>query len=172
MNTVSVRFKSENDLRLAGEKSIEDALTRSCRALVMRPETKSLSSQVETYKAANSMICAEGSALHGIQLLGRGLGDVHIIDRRPGKRMAEHLRVPRCASVSYHDCIEGPVHGVYHRGRPQTVHSLAVLEFDKIMLKLSAIIGDLIILGRRQLNEIVNRDIDEWCKNAPRLHRK
>ena len=46
---------------------------------------------------------AEGSALHGRQLLGRLEQDIAVLRRRPGKRMAEASLRPRCRSLRYHD---------------------------------------------------------------------
>ena len=59
----------------AGEAYLEQVLERIGIG-VIRPEKFSIAEQMATYRAAQTLMFAEGSALHGAQLLGRALGDV------------------------------------------------------------------------------------------------
>ena len=111
----------------AGESAIEAALARA-GVDILRPETLPLVEQLRRYATADRLIFAEGSALHGLQLLGRGLGDVIVLLRRPGKTMARASIAPRVRSVSYHDCGVRLVHGLEPTGIVARNQALTVVD--------------------------------------------
>jgi len=111
----------------AGERATEAALARA-GVDIMRPETLPLVEQLRRYAGADRLLFAEGSALHGLQLLGRGLGDVDVLLRRSGQAMARASIAPRARSVSYHDCGVRLVHGLEPTGIAAKNTALTVLD--------------------------------------------
>lgn len=67
--------------KIAGEAYIEQ-LVASSGIRVVRPETLTLEDQLCAYRSADLLIFAEGSALHSLGLLGRGLAKVAVVKRR------------------------------------------------------------------------------------------
>jgi len=112
--------------RFAGEGYIEYALGQS-GAKVLRPETISLQEQLRIYAGASVLLFAEGSALHGMQLLGRNMNQVHVLNRRPGVNLASRLLRPRCTNLRYYD-VASLVPGLWMSGQPATPHGLSILD--------------------------------------------
>jgi hypothetical protein len=53
----------------------------------MKPGSMTLVEQMNTYRRADSVVFSEGSACHGVELLGsKSLGNVHLIERRVNHR--------------------------------------------------------------------------------------
>lgn len=104
------------DTRFAGEVMIEAALRRA-GVRIMRPETRPLVEQLRTYLGAERIIFAEGSAVHGLQLLGRLESDVVVLNRRTGKRIAEDSLRPRARRLEYRDSGAHVVNGIAHERR-------------------------------------------------------
>lgn len=92
--------------KIAGESYLEKAFT-SCGVQVIRPETMSLQQQTEVYRSAGTIIFSEGSAIHTLGLLGRGLGSVVVLQRRPDfKHVWQAEAVDRAESYWAIDSIE------------------------------------------------------------------
>ena len=68
--------------RFAGEAYVE-GLLREAGVVVIHPEDLSLREQVAWYRRARTLIFPEGSAIHGLQLLGRIHTHVVVIRRTP-----------------------------------------------------------------------------------------
>lgn len=117
--------------RFAGEAYLEQVLL-DCGARVLRPETQPLRTQLEAYAAADVLLFSEGSAVHGLQLLGRGLGDLVILRRIPEKRTAEPSLAPRGRSLSYRDALVDVICGLLEPDEPFTVLGLPVLDPERI----------------------------------------
>lgn len=86
----------------AGEGYVVGQLRRLGVA-VLDPARAPLAAQMAAYAGAARILFAEGSALHGRQLLGPVAQDIAVLRRRPGKRMAEAQLTPRCRKLTYHD---------------------------------------------------------------------
>jgi hypothetical protein len=82
----------------AGESYLCDCLTR-LGVQVIHPEVLPLRDQMAAYAGARVLVFAEGSAVHGRQLLGRIDQDVVVLLRRPESQIALNALLPRCASV-------------------------------------------------------------------------
>lgn len=67
--------------RFAGEGYLESCLA-AAGARTLRPETEPLQEQLREYWHAGKLIFSEGSALHGLQLLGADLPEVTVLGRR------------------------------------------------------------------------------------------
>jgi len=87
---------------MAGESYLERQLLQA-GVTVIRPEELRLRSQLRHYLRADTLIFSEGSAIHGLQLLGRGIGAVHILNRRWNFKMARAAIEPRAQMVQYQD---------------------------------------------------------------------
>lgn len=73
---------------LLGERHIESVLEAE-GFQIFRPEQHPLAVQMDVYRKANVLVFAEGSACHGVELLGTGmLGQVLLIVRRQTHRVA------------------------------------------------------------------------------------
>ena len=109
----------------AGESYLVQVLRRLGVA-VLDPGRASISEQMATYAGAGRLVFAEGSALHGRQLLGRLPQEIEVLRRRPEKAMAQaHLR-PRCRKLTYHDLSAGQLMAYWKSGatRPDPALSL------------------------------------------------
>lgn len=96
------QLNSPQEGRLLGESYL-CAMLEALGAQVCYPETLSLADQMAVYAGARHLIFAEGSAMHGRQLLGRADQSISVLNRRPGWRTAEAALRARAASVDYHD---------------------------------------------------------------------
>jgi hypothetical protein len=71
-------------------ESLFEAILRERGVAVVYPETISLEEQIQTYRQAKSIIIAEGSAQHGLELLGyHPRKKIVLICRRPQQRGME-----------------------------------------------------------------------------------
>lgn len=86
----------------AGEAYVAGLLEKRGVA-VLDPALAPLHDQLAAYAGAERILFAEGSALHGRQLLGRLPQDIGVLRRRSGKRTAEASLAPRCRKLVYHD---------------------------------------------------------------------
>ena len=111
----------------AGEAALERALARA-GVEVFRPEEHPLAEQLRTYAGAERLLFAEGSAVHSLQLLGRGLGDVAVILRRPGAAMARPSLEPRVRNLAYLDFGVRFAHGLEPTGAVAKNAALSVLD--------------------------------------------
>jgi hypothetical protein len=126
--------------RFAGEEYLETALAAS-GVTILRPENIQLIEQLRTYASADVLIFAEGSALFALRLLGRGLGDVVVINRREtptsGFKFCEKSLEPRVQSLTYVDARLGLVHPLRPSGMPATEYGLAFLDPRTLLEALS-----------------------------------
>jgi hypothetical protein len=84
----------------AGESYLVQVLQRA-GVRVLDPGRARLGEQLAAYAGAGVLIFAEGSAVHGRQLLGWRDQSIVILNRRQGARMAEAAMTPRCRDLQY-----------------------------------------------------------------------
>ena len=145
--------------RFAGESYLEQALAAN-GFRVLRPETVPLEQQVHAYCAAESIVFAGGSAIHGVQLMGRGLGDVTVLPRREGRRPGEVPLMSRARSLRYVDAVRGVVHGRNIQGVPADTRGLTILDPQRLLEGLP--IGD--AWDPKSFDEAVAADVEEWLQ--------
>lgn len=121
--------------KLAGEAAFEAAL-EAAGVRIFRPEQASITEQMTVYASAERLIFSEGSAVHGLQLLGRSLGDVTIISRRRGFRIGEVSIRPRSETLRYWEFIGGVVCGLTEDGRPAGALGLSLVRIRPILVGL------------------------------------
>ena len=79
---------------LIGEAELEAELTKQGYT-IFHPQQHDLSTQIATYKAAQQIIAAEGSALHLLAMVAEAKQEVAIIVRRPSgatRQLERHLK--------------------------------------------------------------------------------
>jgi hypothetical protein len=96
--------------RIAGEGYLDEAIRRA-GAIVAYPEELPLPEQMRLYRSAGRLVFSEGSALHGLQLLGRIRGEVGVLVRRPNSRMAGNAVRRRAARLHWLEATAGLVRG-------------------------------------------------------------
>jgi len=87
-----------------GGNAGEAYVVRCLKALgvrVIRPEALALEDQLRHYASARLLIFAEGSALHGWQLLGRIDQHVVVLNRRAQMRIGHAALMPRTTRLTY-----------------------------------------------------------------------
>jgi hypothetical protein len=111
---------------LVGEAALEDFFA-ALGARIYRPEQHPLAEQLATYLSHAQLVFTEGSALHGLQLLGRIPGELTVLARRPG-RFGQAFLAPRVAAL-HHVPLAGPaVHGRAPDGRHAEWEGLVYLD--------------------------------------------
>jgi hypothetical protein len=86
--------------RMAGEAALAGALERA-GVTVIAPERLPLTTQLGLYLGARVIVFAEGSAIHGLQLLGRVRAHVVVLNRRPQRRFGVEAVGPRVHALSF-----------------------------------------------------------------------
>lgn len=85
----------------------ESAIARSLQRLEFEtifPETLSLRDQLAIFKSAESLLFSSGSAIHGVQLLGKNVAHADIL-RRHTLGNWDSILASRCDSFTETDCI-------------------------------------------------------------------
>ena len=86
--------------RMAGERYLVLCLQQAGVQIVY-PELLSLPEQMRAYAGARHLVFAEGSAVHGRQLLGRLDQEIWIMRRRPRSHIALNQLAPRSLGLRY-----------------------------------------------------------------------
>ncbi|WP_296050590.1 glycosyltransferase 61 family protein [uncultured Alteromonas sp.] len=115
---------------LAGERYIENIMQAN-GITVIKPECLPLKEQLAIYAQAETLIFSEGSAIHGLQLLGHINCNVRILKRRPNVLMAKGLLTPRTKELTYHD-IGYLVAGLRADGSPATDAGITICDKDRV----------------------------------------
>lgn len=151
-------------VHFAGEAYLEHLL-RATGIKVLRPETLPLNEQLAEYASAKQLIFTEGSALYGLQLLGRAVGHVHVLARRPGFRLAENLLNARATSLQYIEVSQGLICGVHFNGNPNLCCGIPIFNEEALIEYLGAI--DPRLKSRwnhAQYLEACDKDVKQWLQ--------
>ncbi len=111
---------------LAGETYL-DRILEASGVKVIYPETLPLSVQVSYYKAAETLVFSEGSAVHALQLLGRLDADIGILVRRSKARIAQNSVMARARSLKYLEASPELVYGLRLSGLPNESKGITLL---------------------------------------------
>lgn len=111
--------------RFAGERCIEHCVEEA-GGVVFRPETATIAEQMTVYRTAGRLIFSQGSALHLLQLAGRGFADVFVLQSRPGASNFLPFLQPRCRSVRMLDVSPQMISGINHFGEREDASALAI----------------------------------------------
>lgn len=85
----------------AGETYLGEVLMQ-VGVKVVDPARLSILDQCAVYAGAQVLVFAEGSAMHGRQLLGRVAQDIHVLRRRPNRDIGLSQLAPRCRDLRFH----------------------------------------------------------------------
>jgi Glycosyltransferase 61 len=128
--------------RFAAEEHLERALSAS-GVTVVRPEVMPLADQLRLYASADVLIFAEGSALYGIQLLGRSVGDLVFLSRREKRWYGEASLAPRARSLTHVDATAGLVHPLRPSGEPAEEYGVTLVDPVRLLEALSDLVPNL-----------------------------
>ncbi len=103
-----LRYVSREGLSASGSgchagESYLVGLLRAAGVAVINPAAAPIREQMAAYAGAAHLVFAEGSALHGRQLLGHLPQDITVLRRRPGRKIALAALTARCDALAYHD---------------------------------------------------------------------
>ncbi|WJS84678.1 glycosyltransferase family 61 protein [Paracoccus sp. TOH] len=107
-----------------GESALVAALARAGVA-IMDPGKESLERQMAFYAGAKLLIFAEGSAMHGRQLLGRVDQKILVLRRRPHSTLARAHLIARCRELEYAPIIKAFAQPHRADGSPIPVRGVA-----------------------------------------------
>lgn len=110
----------------AGEAALVEAL-RAAGVAIMDPGREGLMRQMALYAGARLLIFAEGSAMHGRQLLGRVDQTILVLRRRPHSTMARAQLQPRCTRLDYAPVIRGFAAPIHLGGSEMLPHGITFL---------------------------------------------
>jgi hypothetical protein len=145
--------------RFAGEEYLEDVL-RKAGFRVLRPETVPIEEQLRAYAGAESIVFAGGSAIHGLQLMGRTPADVTVLNRWSGDRPFDLPLEPRVPSLRYFDAVRGLVRGLGLSGRPAHHCGISLLDPEKLLAVLP--IDD--AWDQKAFDAAVEADVERWLE--------
>ncbi len=151
----------------AGEGYVVGLLERLGVA-VLDPADAALRDQLAAYAGAERIIFAEGSAMHGRQLLGRLKQDIAVLRRRPDKRLAEAGLTPRCRSLSYHGVGNEMLMAYWKSGAKRPNPALSLYDVDKLQRTFAGFAVDLARLWHDDdFARAALRDITDWISFQP-----
>ena len=157
-----VVFVSRSRVRpLFSGESMLDAWFEANGHQVVYPEELSVRAQLALYAAAETVVFTEGSAVHGAQLLGRNLGHVIVVTRRPGRRLGRAFLLPRAERVTHIEALKGLVSAA---SESQQVHGFAVVDPARLREDLqTAGVAMPIGLDEATFARAQERDLLAWC---------
>ena len=149
----------------AGEAAL-DALLERCGARVVYPETLSLEEQLRIVVNARCLLVSEGSALHGLELVGhQPQTQVLVVARRPpwpGMDLPLRARFPR---LHWLDAVEELL---WQPPANPRVKGLARLNLDRLLDQLGSCLGwSFSTDERHQVQQAADRQIQELAKLLP-----
>jgi hypothetical protein len=100
---------------------------------VLDPGRTTIAVQMAAYVGARRLVFAEGSALHGRQLLGFLPQEIEVLQRRPGKVMAKAALRPRCNRLTYHDVGAGQLMAYWRNGAPRPDPALCLYDVPRLL---------------------------------------
>jgi hypothetical protein len=154
--------------RFAGEAYLESVLEEA-GFRPFHPETLTLEEKLRAFAGAESIIFAESSGLHTLQLMGRGLGDVTVLVRNPGWKVALEELTPRARSLRYVDAVRGILHTKDIPIRAEQARWRALHILDPEGLEAGLPLGA--AWDRTRFDAEVEADVAEWLeteRSSPR----
>lgn len=115
----------------AGEAYLDHCLAEA-GVQVVHPERLALAQQMRLLAGARHVVFAEGSALHGRQLLGRIDQDLSVLMRRDEQLMNLPELLARARSVEPVPAGRGGLHALDPKGGPRTFSALAFYDLPEV----------------------------------------
>lgn len=154
----------------AGEAYLTGALRRA-GVRVLDPRTCGVTDQLAAYAGARALVFAEGSALHGRQMLGRIRQDIHVLRRRARRDTGRAQLQPRCDRLAYHEAVGANLHAEMPGGGDRVDLMLAIYDLE-VVFDLFAALGHDLQKGwdEAAYQAAVEADIRAWlgrCHTSP-----
>lgn len=164
--------RSRLPAKFAGESYL-DEFFQAQGFEVLHPERLSIPDQLSAYLTSREIVFSEGSAMHGLQLLGRIHANVSVINRRSGSRLANHLIEPRVRSLRYYDADVINVHGCRLDGQPAPETGISFLSPGRIEQLVRELTGPsaLIPFDYNEYRVRCAEDLKEWLRHERNLPR-
>lgn len=149
--------------RIAGDELL-DSLMQSAGATIFHPENHSLSDQLSLYHSARTLIFSEGSALHGIQLLGQLKARIVVLVRRPNVRMLEKCVRARVGRAEWIEVGTELHHGLNSKGQEHFADGILIPEIPrlKILFQLLGLSPDWGLVERGKLRKQIEIDVEKF----------
>ncbi|MFT2091638.1 glycosyltransferase 61 family protein [Paraglaciecola sp. 2405UD69-4] len=154
---------------LAGEKYLE-SIFRDEGYKIVRPENLPLKEQLDIYINAEQLIFSEGSAMYGIQLLGKLNCDVHVLQRRPNRTIGKAGIGSRTKSLNYHP-IGKLVAGLNKKGRPLADAGITIITILEVKKLLNFLNIDSSKVDEVSLHEAIMLDVKKFMDDEKLHHR-
>lgn len=111
----------------AGDLYLVEALAK-LGVEIFYPENHPIPEQMAVYTGAEHLIISQGSAIHGLQLLGRQMKSISILNRTPNSILGVDNLRPRCENLQYINAIQ---HFFVYTGRKDVpIPNLGKMVFD------------------------------------------
>jgi len=157
----------------AGEGHLVDCLTR-LGVPVLDPGQSDLGHQMATYAGARHLVFAEGSALHGRQLLGRLPQRITVLRRRRGRAMARAMLTPRVEALTYREATATALVPHWRNGTPRPDPALSFYDLPALTAAFAALGVDLTTVWQPDgFRAALSRDLAGWIAHhrpPPPLH--
>jgi hypothetical protein len=155
----------------AGETYVV-SLLESLGVAVLDPARAPLAEQLARYAGAGTLVFAEGSAMHGRQLLGRVPQDIVVLKRRKQDWLAREALTPRCRMLRYVEAASTFVAPVSADGRILSAEGISFYDtealfscFRKLGIDLPSLWSDEAYLRARAA------DTADWLRYSGRFGR-
>jgi len=150
---------------IAGEEYLEKAFS-DAGVDVIFPEKMTIEAQMCAYMSYETIIFPEGSALHGLQLLGKIPGRVILIQRRQTHPFRKYID-PRAAGFTEVNAIIAQVFGRWPVGRHDTANGISILDPDKFVADMKNAGIDLEkVWSSRQMMKAARADFFTWLRDT------
>lgn len=149
---------------IAGEAAIERAMTRA-GAVVIYPEELPLSDQIEYLQRSRTIVFAEGSAVHTLQLRGVLKASVVVLNRRNGAKIARMAVRPRARRLTYVDAVSELLTGLTRAGGKQGSKGISVLDEHLLLEEIRPHVPKLLDhWDREDFKTATLCDLSRWVK--------
>lgn len=155
---ISRKNTSRDKGGLLGESYIEELL-KKLNYTIVYPEEMSVQEQIEIYSSASKLVFVEGSAIHGLQLLGRNYVDVTIFSRRKKEKFAFGELSPRVHKLHYIG-VDSTIHRIFRR-RDNTKYLSSTGRAKCMGLPTQSQTKNFICKMAREQNQKINFSLDE-----------
>jgi hypothetical protein len=154
---------------LLGERVLEAAMVAN-GFTVFRPEQHPVARQMRAYAQAEVVVFAEGSACHGVELMGRALPTVVLLNRRRGRTMDMFEVLLRPRARRYLDFRRNIYLGALpanRTGKPQPHQGVSVLALQPLVAFMREHgIADLSELRQGDYAAAVRADLERYTRWA------
>lgn len=136
-------------------------------AKIITPEELSVLNQLEHYAGAGTLIFAQGSAMHGRQLLGFLDQHIVVLQRRAHGRQALYELLPRCSRLTYCETAKGTISRINKDGSRDLVRGISVYDKDTLFSSMMRIGIDLeSVWNNTDYMRQCETDLEIWVRAA------